>query len=172
MWDAVEDFLLPLRPSGGVAASALDMAGHLQTELTRGVGPDGKRVASEAAWLKRREPQIRIGEEESYGLGLGVGRSKGLPYVQHTGGTFGQYTTLFVLPEAGVGLVVLTNGPGRLGGLARARLLELLYDGQPRAAGLLAFRDAERVKTLARAAEARAPDDPPDVQAAVNDGAD
>jgi CubicO group peptidase (beta-lactamase class C family) len=165
--DDVEDFLLPLRPSGGVAASVLDMAGYLQTELARGQGPDGKRVATEAAWLKRREPQVKIGEEESYGLGLGVGRTRGVPYVQHTGGTFGQFTTFFVLPEAGVGLVVLTNGPGGLGGLARTRLLELLYDGHPRAAGLLAFRDAERAKSLARAAEERAENEPPEVLAAL-----
>jgi len=46
------------------------MMRYLRMELGRGQLPDGKRVASEANVVKRREQQIKIGNDASYGMGL------------------------------------------------------------------------------------------------------
>jgi CubicO group peptidase (beta-lactamase class C family) len=163
----MERFTVPLRPSGGVASTAHDMAKYLQAELARGKSVTGAQVASEANVLLRRTPQIKIGEDRGYGMGLAVGKTKGLSFVEHGGATFGQFTTFFFLPDAGLGLVVLTNGPGPLGSLVRRRLMELVFDGRPEAEAALVFTLAEQKKAVARNEAELGPPEPEAAQRAL-----
>src|SRR6185295_15551668 len=124
--------VIPLRPAGGAWSSAKDMMRYLQMELGRGKLPKGKRVASEANVVKRREQQIKVGNDVSYGMGLEVDREWGIPVVHHGGSLIGYKSDMFYLPEHDVAAVILVNsdeGSRILNPFGR-RLLEVLFDGK------------------------------------------
>src|SRR6185437_2713186 len=81
-----------------------------------------------------RKPQVPVGEFATYGMGLMVDSEWGVPVVHHGGDMVGFHSDMFWIPDANVGGVILTNGPGWL--IRRAFLrktLEVLFDGQPEA---------------------------------------
>jgi CubicO group peptidase (beta-lactamase class C family) len=139
--------IIPHRPAGGVWTSPHDFARYVQLELSRGKLPNGKRLVSEENLVARRLPQIPLGENQSYGMGLMVDGRWGIPVVHHGGDLLGAHSEFFALPDHGVGAVILTNGDN--GHVIRAafmrRLLEVLFDGRPEAEGDLAAQ-ARRVR--------------------------
>jgi CubicO group peptidase (beta-lactamase class C family) len=128
---------VPVRPAAGMWTSAHDLAKYLQMELAEGLLPDGKRLVSRDTLLERRKPQVQMSEDVTYGMALVVNTQYGIPIVDHGGSMFGYKSDMIFLPEQGVGMVILTNSDsgGYLSGLLRRRLLELLFDGKPEAAG-------------------------------------
>ncbi len=158
-----EDFVLPVAPSGGLLSSSRDMAKYLVAELQRGKSVMGVQVASEANVVRRREPQVKMSSDTGYGMGLASGLVKGVPFVEHNGATFGHRSAFTYLPDQGVGLTVLANGPGPLGSLVKARLLELLFDGKPEAEAALAFVVAEEKKAVGQFKEGLAEPEPKEV---------
>jgi CubicO group peptidase (beta-lactamase class C family) len=146
----LETWVQPLRPAGGMWSNVEDMARFALLEL--GAGKlDGKQVVDTDALMARRAPQVKINDELSYGLGFAVGKAAGVQVVTHSGGTMGFNSEFLLLPEHGIGLVILTNvGSGALfTGTVERRLLELLFDGEARAASDLERRADETFKQLA-----------------------
>lgn len=129
--------VLPFRPAGGVWTSAHDMTLYLELELARGKLPNGDRLVSEENLLLRRKPQIATGEDESYGMGLEVSTRWGVPIVHHGGSLFGYKSDWMILPDSGVGAVLLTNADngGMLLGPMMRRLVEVVFDGKAEAVG-------------------------------------
>jgi CubicO group peptidase (beta-lactamase class C family) len=127
--------ILPVRPAGGAWSSVNDMLRYVSMELAAGKLPDGKTFVSEKALLARREPQVMIGEDHTYGMGLMVNKRWGVPVVHHGGDMLGYHSDMFWIPDAQVGGVILTNAdPGvMLRGPFVRRVLEVLYDGEPEA---------------------------------------
>lgn len=127
----------PYRPAGGAWSSAHDMIKYVQDEITQGVLPDGRRLVSAQNVLQRRKPSVPIGEDAYYGMGLETDAAWGVTVVHHGGSMAGYKTDIMLIPDAQVGAVILTNSDqGQL--LLRTfmrRLLEVLYDGKPEAAG-------------------------------------
>jgi len=126
--------VIPVRPAGGEWSSAHDVAKYVMMELAAGKLPDGKRYMSEDALLARRAPQVPIGEFATYGMGLMVDKEWGVPVVHHGGDIIGYHSDMFWIPDANVGGVILTNGPGYL--IRRAfmrKTMEVIFDGQPEA---------------------------------------
>ena len=123
------------RPAGGVWTSSHDFARYALLEISKGTLPGGKRLVSETNLVARRLPQVQIGEDHTYGMGLMVNTRWGTPVVHHGGDLLGYHSDFFVLPEHGVGAVILTNGdPGWLiRSVFRRKLLEVLFDGRPEA---------------------------------------
>jgi CubicO group peptidase (beta-lactamase class C family) len=131
-------------PTGGLWSSAREMARYVQTELQRGISPDGMRVVSaenlERTWQRGVAlPAPAAGTApalatfgEHYGLGWFVGTYGGQQLVWHNGATLGFHSLVTLLPEADLGAVVLTNATiGAAGTFTTAvqmRLLELLFD--------------------------------------------
>jgi CubicO group peptidase (beta-lactamase class C family) len=121
------------------------MARYLQTELARGVAPDGTRVVSaanlETTWtpgiavpdLFGGPPQIEASKSR-YGLGWMSGEYQGLRVISHAGGTSGFSTEIALLPEADLGIVVMANAqplapfPLAFPYAVQFRLFELLFD--------------------------------------------
>ena len=127
--------IVPARPAGGVWTSARDFIRYAQLELNLGKLPDGRQLVSQENLLMRRTPQISLGETATYGMGLIVDRKYGIPVVSHGGSMAGFKTNFFLLPESGVGAVILTNSDtgGFIEGPFSRRLLEVLFDGKPEA---------------------------------------
>jgi len=109
-------------PAGGINSSAEDMAKWLRVLLARGKLADGSRLISEATWrqLTTLVTPIPIGNPppelpalamsfNGYALGLGVRDYRGHKLLLHTGGLPGYVSRVAWIPDAGLGVAVLTN---------------------------------------------------------------
>ncbi|MDT8070923.1 MAG: serine hydrolase domain-containing protein [Terriglobia bacterium] len=159
--------VLPARPAGGVWTSASDLARYVELELTKGKLPNGKQLVSEENLLMRRTPQIMLGEDASYGMGLEESHRYGVSVISHGGSMAGFKSNWWAIPDAGIGAVLLTNsdtGGYLLGGFQR-RLLEVVYDGKPEAAADVAAQAARYKARLKKDRERLVvPADPSEVQ--------
>ncbi len=129
--------VVPFRPAGGAWSSAHDMTHYVQLELSRGKLPNGEQFVSEENLLMRRKPQIATGEDETYGMGLETSTKWGIPIIHHGGSLFGYKSDWMILPDSGVGAVLLTNSDkgGMLLYPFMRRLVEVVFDGKPEAVG-------------------------------------
>lgn len=127
--------IIPLRPAGAAWSSVRDLLRYVSMELAEGALPDGGTYISKEALLERRAPQVPIGRDATYGMGLEVDTTYGVPVVHHGGDMIGYHSDMMWLPGHGVGAVVLTNSdPGWiLRSLFQRKLLEVLFDGRPEA---------------------------------------
>ena len=127
--------IVPARPAGAAWSSVNDVLRYVQMELDKGLLPDGKRYVDEAPLLERRKQQVALGNDASYGMGLMVDRTWGVPVVHHGGDMLGFHSDMMWLPDQNVGAVILTNSdPGvYIRGPFQRRLLEVLFDGKPEA---------------------------------------
>jgi CubicO group peptidase (beta-lactamase class C family) len=109
-------------PAGGINSSAEDMAKWLRVLLSGGKLADGSRLISEAAarQITTMVTPIPIGNPppelprlamnfNGYALGLGVRDYRGRRMLMHTGGLPGYVSRVMFVPEAAVGVAVLTN---------------------------------------------------------------
>ena len=131
----VNTAVIPVRPAGAAWSSVRDVLKYVQMELAEGALPDGERYISKDALLARRAPQVAIGTDASYGMGLMIDRTWDVTVVHHGGDITGFHSDMMWLPEHGVGAVILTNGdPGwQIRSVFRRKLLEVLFDGRPEA---------------------------------------
>jgi CubicO group peptidase (beta-lactamase class C family) len=136
---AINYSAIPVRPAAAAWSSVRDMLKYVSLELAEGKLPDGKTYVSKEPLLERRVPQVSIGRDVIYGMGLMVDTTYGVPVVHHGGDMIGYHSDMIWLPQQNVGAVILTNGDP--GWLIRNRfsrkLLEVLFDGRPEADALL-----------------------------------
>jgi hypothetical protein len=127
--------IIPVRPAGAAWSNVHDMLEYVAVELAEGKLPDGTQYIQRETLLARRAPQVPIGKDATYGMGLMVDTKYGTPVVHHGGDMIGFHSDMMWLPEHGVGAVVLTNGdPGWvLRTVFRRKLLEVLFDGRDEA---------------------------------------
>jgi CubicO group peptidase (beta-lactamase class C family) len=144
--------MVAVRPAGGAWSSVRDLLKYVSMELAGGLLPDGTRYIPEAVLLARRAPQVSIGKDATYGMGLEVDTTYGTPVVHHGGSMIGYKSDMLWLPEHNVGAVILTNADagGAMLGPFRRKLLELLFDGKAEADAEVATRGkAMRERILA-----------------------
>jgi CubicO group peptidase (beta-lactamase class C family) len=97
---------------GSIVSTVLDMSAYARLILARGdvPGVDGTRMLTDEqfdAWVEQRADD---GEGGTYGYGLWAEEIDGVRWIAHSGGMVG-YTALFaVIPEEGLGCIVLQNG--------------------------------------------------------------
>jgi hypothetical protein len=132
--------IVPVRPAGGAWSTVSDVLRYVAMELAEGKLPDGTRYVSKDVLLARRAPQVAVGIDVTYGMGLIVDTVYGTTVVHHGGDMIGFHSDMIWLPEHGVGAVVLTNGdPGWIiRSVFRRKLLEVLFDGKHEADGQIA----------------------------------
>jgi CubicO group peptidase (beta-lactamase class C family) len=132
--------ILPVRPAGGAWSSVNDVMKYVAMELAEGKLPDGTTYISKEALLARRVPQVAVGTDVTYGMGLFVDNQYGTTVIHHGGDMIGFHSDMIWLPEHGVGAVILTNSdPGWLiRNVFRRKLLEVLFDGNAEADGQIA----------------------------------
>ena len=109
---------------GSIAATVTDMAAYVRMLMNRGQGP-GTRIVSEESFGVMTQPVIETPEEEEgtfYGYGLVISESDGRTCIGHGGGMVGYYSAILADMDDDLGIVVLTDGPGEPGGIARSAL--------------------------------------------------
>lgn len=130
-----ERFLVSVRPAAGAWSTIHDIARYMITELNNGVNPEGNRVISEKNLLIRREPQINVTAQASYGLALLTEYHQGINLIGHDGNTTGFTSLMFFMPKQQLGLVVFANAQlvNHFTEIIKKRFLELAFDIQEQA---------------------------------------
>ena len=145
--------------AGGAWSTANDLARYVRFELNEGKLDDGRQYVSAENVLRRRAANVPVGEDRVYGMGMQVDRDFGVDVVHHGGSLAGYKSDIVIIPAAGIGAVLLTNsddGGAMLRPFMR-RLLELLYDGKPEAAGDVSAAAVRMKAELAKEAELVSP---------------
>jgi CubicO group peptidase (beta-lactamase class C family) len=170
-----DHFVGEIAPAGAVWSTAPDMARYLATQLNDGIAPDGTRVVSPENLARTREPRIgieipadvglppSIGDAfGAYAMGWLTGSWHGLTLLSHSGGTLGFSSEVAMLPDAGAGIVILTNGGLNAGAFTLAvqyRFFELLYGLDPETGPLLDMQVAAGREAIAGIAAGLVPAD-------------
>src|SRR4051794_27611796 len=101
-------------PAGLIHATAREALAFAQLHLADGVAPDGTHVISADSAQAMRVPQIAVPDTHTLGSHWGLGwilmTWSGREVYGHDGGTIGQSAFMRIVPDAGVGVCLLTNG--------------------------------------------------------------
>ena len=105
-------------PAGSINSSAAEMTNWLRMLLADGM-LDGRRILSAATVREMETPHTIAGPGvdslfpmrhfSTYGLGLGLSDYYGRLLVSHTGGIDGMLSSVALMPEEDLGIVLLTN---------------------------------------------------------------
>ena len=127
--------IIPARPAGAVWTSPNDFSRWVLMELNKGRTPEGQPLIGEANWAERYKPQVMVGEDVFYGMGLFVDKQYGITVASHGGDMLGFHSNMIWLPEYNAGVTILTNSDAGvlLRGPLQRKLLEVLFDGRPEA---------------------------------------
>jgi len=144
--------ILPARPAGAVWTSPNDFSRFVLMELNKGRTPEGRPLIGEANWAERYKPQVMVGEDISYGMGLIVDTQYGITVASHGGDMLGFHSNMIWLPEYGIGVTILTNSDAGvlLRGPLQRKLLEVVFDGRPEADDRLKVSIANHQAELAK----------------------
>ena len=136
-----ERYVLTVAPAGAPWSNATEMASYIQMELAGGILLDGTRASLRRTWTRpgnhRAMPALaaldvppEMAMAQGYALGWVDGDYHGQRLLSHSGGPFGFSAQVALLPDAGLGLVILTNGASadffKLA--VQFRLFELVFD--------------------------------------------
>jgi len=105
-------FELGMAPAGSMYSTVLDLSRFMSAAFRRGEGERGRILdpeTLEAMW----EPQFAdAGSTSGYGFGFAVGERFGQRWLGHGGAIYGFSTQLSFLPEAGLGVAVVSAVDG------------------------------------------------------------
>jgi CubicO group peptidase (beta-lactamase class C family) len=128
-----------MAPAGAINSSAADMARWLLAQLAGGE-LDGTTVMSAGTATRQLTPHMLVPSGEgipgitqyAYGLGWVIGRYRDHKFAMHDGGIDGFTTSCMLLPDDGIGVVVLTNSSAALMHAVIAyRVLDDLLGAEP-----------------------------------------
>ena len=130
-------------PAGGIISSVSDMAQWLRLQLNRGA-LDGVTFFSEESSRTMWTPHNTIPVTErserlypsthfrGYGLGWGLMDYRGRKIISHGGGYDGMFSRVVLVPEEGLGMVILTNGMTSMQTALTYRILDAYLGGDER----------------------------------------
>jgi CubicO group peptidase (beta-lactamase class C family) len=160
-------------PAGAIHSNVVDMASWMKMLLEGGVY-DGRRVLTERAVTDMQAAAIGIpgsgqygmlfplSQGASYGLGWFLHEYRGRRILEHGGSTDGMHSLVFLVPEEGLGVVVLTNALAF--GLPHSiayRVLDTLTGEAPEPASDAFWRLWTAFQPQIRLRRFQAPDPPP-----------
>jgi CubicO group peptidase (beta-lactamase class C family) len=168
--EARAPFEIPARPedpigaAGDLCLSAKDFAAWMRMQLGRGV-IDGRRVLGAAEIEAMWAPTILTGGAPespeliapAYGLGWRIDAWRGRRRISHGGNLNGFAARITLLPEANIGVTVLTNlSASPLPGHATSDILDRMLDLEPRNWSDRALERRDRAEAAAGVAAGQA----------------
>lgn len=127
-------FELGIIPAGNLYSSASDMARFAKMLLAGGATADGRLVKADTL-AQMSTPQLTE-EKTGFGLGFHVGHYAKHRTIEHNGAVYGFSTSIVVLPESQIAVIVLANEdivPGPVKRISEAALALMLHakTGEP-----------------------------------------
>jgi CubicO group peptidase (beta-lactamase class C family) len=124
-----------LSAAGGIVSSANEMARYVNAQIAQGSFPGG-RLARAEAFASMQAVQIQTGEgyygKVGYGYGLGVVPGfLGHKLVSHGGSISVSTAHMAFVPDLGLGVVMMGNGPGMAYGSIAESVFALLMGQDP-----------------------------------------
>ncbi len=140
-----------VRPSGGMNASAREMARYLRMMINRGT-LDGVRLLAPETITRMETPTTTLAARDGFTYGYGLGNFtsivNGHLFHGHNGGITGFASTSAYSPELGVGFFVSINKPSSGIRDIAALLGERLTAGFEKPRGVVAARSDEELRTI------------------------
>jgi CubicO group peptidase (beta-lactamase class C family) len=96
-------------PAGGLASSAKDQLRYARFHLSDGTAQNGTRILSEDTLGEMKRMQVSGEEDNEQGLPWILFDVGGLRFVAHDGGTNGQISAFWIVPERDFAFTLLTN---------------------------------------------------------------
>jgi CubicO group peptidase (beta-lactamase class C family) len=119
-------------PAGLINATPRDVAGFARMHLRGGAAADGTQVLHAASVAAMQESQVELPDPHTLGDSWGLGWIRfswdGRLVLGHDGNTIGQSAFLRIVPDAGLAVVLLTNG-GHARDLFEELYREVLAEG-------------------------------------------
>ena len=175
-------------PAGSINSSAIEMAQWVRLHLNDGVY-EGNRLLADSTVVEMhtprmlREPNVLTPEDlfpsthfTAYGLGWFLRDYQGRGVVWHGGAIDGMRATVGMIPEEGLGVVVLTNrGPDGLGGPLMWQVVDAYVgasetDWAAEYASVYDSLDRQEVKQEDKLREARAENTSPSLELEAYEG--
>ena len=130
-----QDWVYVMGPAGSINSSIRDMTHWLIMHLDHG-RYNGQTIISRENLEYTYTPKTIVnagltGERTYYGLGWVFNTYEPYPIIWHNGSTLGAHSIISFMPEAGIGIVVLTNMRGNLVPEALAKRFYDLYFDKP-----------------------------------------
>jgi CubicO group peptidase (beta-lactamase class C family) len=106
------------KAAGGIYSNISELSKWVTVHMADGNLGNGKQLFSKAVheemWTPQtitpvRSPETYNTHFSAYGLGFGISDVKGYKQLNHTGGLDGMVTQITMIPEIGLGIIVLTN---------------------------------------------------------------
>ena len=105
-------FQLGIAPAGSMYTTVTDLSRFISALFAGGRGQNGQLLKAETI-TQMWTPQLARGDERSgYGIGFGISTLDGHRRVGHDGAIYGFATTLQMLPDEKLGVVVVTTRDG------------------------------------------------------------
>lgn len=98
-----------LTPCGGLCCTITDLLRYGRFHLGDGSTEAGAPLLSPAAMRQMQTPVVEAVGGTQMGLTWGISTANDVRFLSHTGGTFGQASLLWLVPEQGIALAVLAN---------------------------------------------------------------
>lgn len=161
-----ERFVIPVAPAGAVWSTGGDMGRYLAAQMRGGVAEDGTILVSAENLGVTKTAAISISGTTGYGLGWMTGDWYGQALLEHGGATNGFTSTMAYLPDAQIGVIVLTNtAGGHFGNAVRDYAFELAFGLEhSNEAIYVAARESEMQLSATLVLQAQASDTPPDAE--------
>jgi D-alanyl-D-alanine carboxypeptidase len=107
---------------GSIVSTAIDMCAYARLLLARGDLPDGRggRILGEEMFARLADDGFDDGDGGRYAYGLWQQDIDGHRWTMHSGGMVGYTALLAVVPDEGLGAVILQNGGGGKRGVITA----------------------------------------------------
>ncbi len=93
-----------LDPSGSLKASATEMGLYIQTQLNRGLAPNGMRMVSEQNLIETWKPYL-----EDYAMGWESKTHQGITIILHEGAYDDFMSVIGFMPDENLGFIILIN---------------------------------------------------------------
>ncbi|MGV8174893.1 MAG: serine hydrolase, partial [Methanothrix sp.] len=110
------DWIYVVAPAGGINSNIIDMSKWLRLQMNKGLINDTAKdnqtmLISEENMRYMHSPQNILDRDNKYydGLGWIYSESEPHPVVWHNGGSFGHHSMVAFVPDAKIGIVMLSN---------------------------------------------------------------
>ncbi len=104
------DWIYVIGPAGGINSNIIDMSKWLRLQMSNGSLQDNQLISEQNMRYMQAPQAVAYSEDKRFsGLGWLYEEYEPYPLVWHSGGSFGHHSLVAFMPDAGLGIVVLSN---------------------------------------------------------------